>query len=194
MKKIPTVFQRDVHHPGGAAGRYVTTRVTQGCEWVLDGEGVATRKYDGTCFMFDGTDWWARREVKPGKLVPPGFVQVHLDQITGKVTGWLPAAQSDYREYFEQARATLESHIDVIATGTYELVGPKVNNNPEKTVGHHLLAHADAEVIPDLARTYGALRGYVVGAFEACGWEGIVFHHPDGRMAKLKARDFKRDT
>ncbi len=21
------------------------------------------------------------------------------------------------------------------------------------------------------------------------GWEGIVWHHPDGRMAKLKARD-----
>lgn len=23
------------------------------------------------------------------------------------------------------------------------------------------------------------------------GWEGIVWHHPDGRMAKLKARDFR---
>ena len=23
-------------------------------------------------------------------------------------------------------------------------------------------------------------------------WEGIVWHHPDGRMAKLKKRDFPR--
>ena len=22
------------------------------------------------------------------------------------------------------------------------------------------------------------------------GWEGIVWHHPDGRMAKLKVRDY----
>jgi hypothetical protein len=41
---------------------------------VLDGEGVATRKYDGTCVMFDGDGWWARREVKPGKTAPAGFV------------------------------------------------------------------------------------------------------------------------
>jgi len=25
---------------------------------------------------------------------------------------------------------------------------------------------------------------------EHAGWEGIVFHHPDGRMAKIKGRDF----
>ena len=24
---------------------------------------------------------------------------------------------------------------------------------------------------------------------EAHGWEGLVYHHPDGRMAKMKARD-----
>jgi hypothetical protein len=26
------------------------------------------------------------------------------------------------------------------------------------------------------------------------GWEGVVWHHPDGRMAKLKARDLPSNT
>ena len=58
MKKIPTVFARDPE----TNLRYVKDEVTPGCEWVFAGEGVATRKYDGTCVMFDGDGWWARRQ------------------------------------------------------------------------------------------------------------------------------------
>jgi hypothetical protein len=29
----------------------------------------------------------------------------------------------------------------------------------------------------------------IVTHSKAFGWEGVVWHHPDGRMAKLKARD-----
>lgn len=58
MQKIPTMFVRDPDNM-----RYVIDEVTPGCEWVLAGEGTPTRKYDGTCVMFDGAEWWARREV-----------------------------------------------------------------------------------------------------------------------------------
>ena len=34
---------------------------------MIKGEGQPTRKYDGTCVMFDGAEWSARREVKTGK-------------------------------------------------------------------------------------------------------------------------------
>ena len=74
MRKIPTLFVRDEQDR-----RHVTSEVTPGCEWVLAGEGVATRKYDGTCCMFDGEQWWARREVKPGKTDPPGFWLISVD-------------------------------------------------------------------------------------------------------------------
>ena len=71
MEKIPTLFVRDDQDR-----RYVTPEVTPGCEWVLAGEGIARRKYDGTCVMY-GADgrWWARRAVKPGKTIPPHFRQ-----------------------------------------------------------------------------------------------------------------------
>jgi hypothetical protein len=32
----------------------------------------------------------------------------------------------------------------------------------------------------------------VLAARDVDGCEGIVFHHDDGRMAKIKARDFRR--
>jgi hypothetical protein len=39
---------------------------------------------------------------------------------------------------------------------------------------------------PDAPRTFNELREWLSGM----DIEGIVFHHPDGRMAKIKKRDF----
>ena len=51
MRKIPTLYVRD----WDGDRRYVLPQVTPGCEWVVvNGEGVATRKFDGTCVMYDG--------------------------------------------------------------------------------------------------------------------------------------------
>ncbi|MCW2953243.1 MAG: mucin [Conexibacter sp.] len=187
MRKIPTVFKRDPEDM-----RRLLREVNDGCEWVLAGEGVATRKYDGTCCMFDGTDWWARREVKPGKHAPANFVSVDHDPVTGKTVGWEPMAQSPFAKFHAEALGDFPDQ--AWAPGTYELCGPKVNGNPEQFIGHKLVEHADAEGLfvvgldyDDLATTVGALH-------RAWGVEGIVWHHPDGRMAKLKARDFAAEV
>jgi len=61
MKKIPSLFVRDYEMDKPFDGIPVkgcflaTYEVTPGCEWVLNGEGVATRKWDGTAIMV-GTD------------------------------------------------------------------------------------------------------------------------------------------
>jgi hypothetical protein len=70
MRKIPTLFERD----WDGDRRYVLPQVTPGCEWVIAGEGTPTRKYDGTCVMFDGERWWARREVKADKMPPKWYL------------------------------------------------------------------------------------------------------------------------
>ena len=41
MEKIPTIFERD-------ASFKVEDRPRAGCEWVFDGCGLATEKFDGT--------------------------------------------------------------------------------------------------------------------------------------------------
>jgi hypothetical protein len=189
MRKIPTVFKRD---PDDRA--HVLPEVNPGCEWVLAGEGQATRKFDGTCVMLDENgDWWARREVKPGKASPANYLPVETDKATGKTVGWEPIGQSAFAKHFEQALDFTRARFAPTPPGTYELIGPKVNGNPEQRQHHELVAHAKAEVSLDDRdhdlRSYEAIRELVLG-LAMNGWEGLVYHHPDGRMAKIKARDF----
>lgn len=189
MKKIPTLFKRDPEDM-----KRVLPEVNPECQWVLDGEGIATRKYDGTCVLIrrDGmaVNGYARREVKPGKTPPPGWVEVDRDEATGKRVGWEPIVASGFVKPFAEA---LRADVTWLP-GTYELCGPKINGNPEGYSTHRLIRHADAEVIRyDLAEwNYDDLRSLLTD----CSWvgEGIVWHHPDGRMAKLKARDFSQDA
>jgi hypothetical protein len=182
MRKIPTLFKRDP----ATNLRYVTSEVNPGCDWVLAGEGVATRKFDGTCCMLD-TDgrWWARREVKPGKSWPDGWIQVgEPDPETGKSVGWEPVEQSSHYKAF------LDADLPDVP-GTYELCGPKVNGNPEQMRGHVLVPHGGFDLFAHAGpRTYDTLSEYLAGS----PFEGIVWHHPDGRMAKLKKRDFPAEV
>lgn len=185
MKKIPTVLVRD---PNNRAK--VLLEVTPGCEWVFLGEGVPTRKYDGTCVMQDPDGaWWARREVKAGRPTPTGYLSVGYDEVTGKTVGWEPIGQSSFHRFFEEA-LWLAGDPDN-PTGverTFELCGPKINGDPERFGQHQLIEHSRAEPIADgnPADPEDAIR--IVRDLPP-GVEGIVWHHPDGRMAKLKVRD-----
>jgi hypothetical protein len=184
VNKIPTIFLRDLNDM-----RHITREPNPVCAWVFAGEGVATQKYDGTCIRRtkDGM-WWARREVKPGKAAPPNYVPVELDETTGKMVGWEPIEASAFAKYHAQALRDTETVISQSGwpAGTYELVGPKINGNPERLEDHNLWAHAAATVLEPVPRDYDGLAK-LLATFDG---EGIVFHHPDGRMAKIKRRDF----
>jgi hypothetical protein len=184
MRKIPTVF---VRNPDDR--RYVLPEVTPGCEWVLAGEGTATAKYDGTCTAFDGEQWWARREVKPGKTPPPNWEEIDADEVTGKRVGWEPIEQSPFAKAFSDAL----DNVRPTTIGTYELIGPKVNGNPHERTTHLLVRHGAVEVDLPASLTFDSLRDALAPyrGNDYRDWiEGIVWHHPDGRRAKLKARDF----
>jgi hypothetical protein len=181
VRKIQTLFVRD----WDGDRRYVLPAVSSGCKWVLEGRGTATRKLDGTCCMFDGERWWARREVKEGKTPPPGFAEIEHDDETGKTVGYEPVEQSAFAKW----------HAEVVdrnsgrqwPVGTYELIGPKVNGNPEDAMDHHLVSHETAQTLGDAPRDFDGLAAWL----HAHPYEGIVWHHPDGRMAKIKKRDFR---
>lgn len=184
MKKIPTIFLRD------ESRRYVVNEVNPGCEWVFEKGSVVRRKYDGTCVMFDGMLWWARCEVKPGKKVPNSFFSVDVDAITGKMFGWEPIGGSAFYKFFCEAFAChSESEEDDFEKGTYELIDPKVNGNPEKSKYHCLIRHDTAEVLEFPWTNYATME-IVMDELGKSGFEGVVFYHLDGRMAKLKVKDF----
>lgn len=177
MKKIPTLFERDWN---GDRSR-VVDKVHLGCEWVLAGEGVATIKVDGTCCLVRGDKLFKRREVREGGTIPPDFEQADYDAETGKMVGWVPVGDGQDDRWHREAFALMKNPED----GTYELVGPKIQGNPEQRLQHELLWHGciTAEGAP---RTFPGLRDWLAGL----DIEGLVFHHPDGRMAKIKLRDF----
>lgn len=185
MRKIPTLFVRDEQDR-----RYVTDQVMPGCEWVLAGEGQATRKFDGTCVMLDEHGaWWARREVKPGKIPPPNFVTAEYDATTGKTVGWEPIEQSAFAKY--HAEAVENRGPDNGVTGTFELIGPKINGNPERCDMHLFVEHAYAVHVDVPELTFDGIRKAVLELAAVDNCEGVVWHHEDGRMAKIKARDFR---
>lgn len=181
MRKIPTLFCRDENDR-----RHVTREVNPAAAWVLNGEGRPTRKYDGTCVMLDKHGcWWARREVKPGKPFPSEYVVEETDPNTGKTVGWEPVFQSPFLKAFREAVGNFHIDKDDLIPGTYELCGPKVNGNPEHFELHMLIPHGEF-TLTDVPLDFDGLAAYLSNR----PYEGIVWHHEDGRMAKLKRRDF----
>lgn len=178
MRKIPTIFERDWD---GDRSR-VLDQPTPGCEWVFAGEGVVTKKYDGSAALYEDGRLWKRHEVRQGKPTPEGFRQVEDDLGTGKTVGWVPVGDGPEDKWHRDALARRTSELNA---GTYELIGPKVQGNPEQVAQHELVPHAQAPQY-EVTRTYDGLRE----ALSRLDVEGFVFHHPDGRMAKIKARDF----
>lgn len=188
MKKIPTLFARDPEDRS-----HVLRDVTPGCEWVTAGEGVATRKFDGTCVMFDGSRAWARREVKPGKAAPLGFVPVNEDEVTGKVMGWEPMEQSGFSAFYDEALANQDPD-DWDIPGTYELVGPKINGNPDSYRYHTLVPHGRVPLLT-FPRDYDGIRDRLAELTSLLGYfEGVVFWRdlkdPDCDKVKIKTKDF----
>ncbi len=182
MKKTPGVFQRD-HETG-----LIRDEVTPGCEWVQAGEGIASHKWDGTACLVRNGKLYKRYDAKRGKTPPPGFepCEAAPDEHTGHFPGWLPVGDGPEDKWFREAwrDATIFDGPGP-DDGTYELIGPKINGNPERLEAHEFERHG-ALVYPDCPRTFEGLRTWLAER----EMEGVVFHHPDGRRAKVKARDF----
>jgi len=178
VRKTPTLFQRS-----SSDRRLVTPSVTPGCEWVLEGEGVATAKWDGTAVLIDERGGaWKRRDVKADQTAPPGFVAAtDPDPVTGRVFGWVPMDPTDPGDQWLREAYALAPY----EPGSYELIGPKVQGNPHGVDRHQLMKHGGV-ALPDAPGNFEALRAYL----SDLPYEGIVFHHEDGRAAKIKRRDF----
>lgn len=183
MKKMPSLFKRDYEKT-----RKVYSEVVPGSEWVLDGEGVPTIKYDGTSCMVRGGKLYKRYDRKKKgdsyKPAPKGWEPCEKtpNEQTGHWPGWVPVDESNPNDKW---------HCSVVipqADGTYELVGPKVQSNPYQLDQHELWCHG-AEIILENPRTFQEIEEFL----KTASIEGIVWHHEDGRRVKIKAGDFGFD-
>lgn len=185
MRKIISLFQRNYD-----GDHLVRNEVVPGAEWVIAGEGIATRKWDGTCCLIRDGKLYKRYDAKRGKTPPPDFEPAQdYDEVTGHMPGWVPVGDGPedrwHREAMDPNRDGICSLDRDSRDGTYELCGPKIQGNPEGFSSHVLIQHG-YQRCPDCPRSFDELRGY----FETLSIEGIVWHRPDGRMVKIKAKDF----
>jgi hypothetical protein len=183
MEKIPTIFDR------GDAFK-VIDRPRRGCEWVFAGEGRATEKLDGTN---------VRITVRSGKVVRvekrrnPGKLQKQQ----GIVDGWYVDADEYSKEdkwIFEAVRGTdVRGWPD--GEHSAEALGPSIQGNVLGLPGHLCVPfNLEVPAYEKAPRTYGDLLPFLETLESRFSpghlAEGIVFHHPDGRRAKIKRKDF----
>lgn len=182
MNKIISLFQRNY-----SGDRLVRDEVVPGAEWVMSREGKPTRKFDGTCCLIRDGKLYKRYEVKAGGKAPLNFEPAgEIDPETGKAQGWVPVGEEPENAWHNQAISRGVDHAGLeLCDGTYELCGPKVQGNPEGFAEHVLVRHGVMMLVDD-PRTYQDIKGYLSSG----SIEGIVWHHQDGRMVKIKAKDF----
>lgn len=184
--KIESPFMREVIN-----GEYVVTpRITPGMEWVFNDESVmCVEKLDGsnTSIVVEGgmiTSVWNRTERLP-------FFNKGKSHY---IQGLLEAFNRGYCE---------------LPDGQHwgELIGEKLNSNPMKINGHlwvpfntYLREHCSYKSWHKYPKTFDNIQEWFLKPIEEGGIfslfakkrgldikpEGVVFHHPDGRLAKLR--------
>lgn len=178
MIKISTLYKKN---PDNLA--LVIDEINPGNEWVFNGEGIATQKFDGTAAAIINGELYKRYDVKKGRAVPPNAIPCQEpDAVTGHWPHWVKCERGTPEDkYFFEAFDFRSDKED----GTFELVGPKIQGNPEKFDRHVLLRHGQKELfITDFSLQ--GLKNFLL----AHDIEGIVFHHRDGRMCKIRKSDF----
>lgn len=197
MKKIPNLFERDWN---GDKSR-VLPELHKGAdvEWVLHGEGVPTVKWDGSAVMVRGGELFVRLDCKRGKP-PPGFEPCEdPDPKTGHHPGWIPAAGNPAASWHRDA--FINTGGALLPDGTYEACGPQLQSNPYR-FGSNILIRHGAHPIDCLQVGRTAEDAFKTLKTHLSEWqfkheempapmpiEGIVWHHPDGRMVKVLASD-----
>lgn len=180
MQKIKTLFVRNME-----TDFLVRNEINPGCEWVIAGEGQPTQKLDGTCCLVQDGKLYRRYEVKKGRTAPDAFIAADKpDPETGKQPGWLPVREEDKGDRWHiEAWDNMDRDLP---DGTYELVGPKIQGNAEDYDTHLLIGHGSVPFPSDAPRDYEGIKNFLA----KLNVEGIVWHHEDGRMAKIKLKDF----
>lgn len=195
MKKIPTLFERTFanHRVTG-----ISDKVMPGLEWVLEGEGTPTVKYDGAyCAIIDGV-FYKRYDAKKGKKPPVGAIPCcDPDPVTGHWPHWVkidennPADKWFIEAYKNSGKPYLTYYLERYGSSelldfTYEAIGPHFQSNPYRLEEDVLIPHG-CEKIKDLPdRSFESIREY----FRTHDIEGIVFWKDGEPKCKIKRSDF----
>lgn len=179
MKKIPTLFEREYSNHKVVGIKPI---VTEGMEWVLEGKGVATVKYDGTCCAIINGEFYKRYDAKKGKKAPDGAIPCcEPDAVTGHHPHWVKVDKNDPADKWF-VKAYENTHY--LPDGTYELIGVHFQGNPYNLVGDLFVEHGTDLVA--FERSFEGIKEYLKNNYI----EGIVFWKDGEPRCKIKRTDF----
>lgn len=200
MQKIKTLFKTS--YPSGLA----TNEPQDGSEWVFRGEGTATLKRDGSsCLIKNGILYKrvnrklskksaaiVKRSKDPSTLniTESDFKDVRensiscnetFDPITFHWPYWVQVSEKNHDDLIHIAAFAL---LDEIVDGSYEICGPKFQGNPYNLDNNILIKHG-SEILDIEDRSFEGLKRFL----KDFNGEGIVFHHENGSMFKIRKKD-----
>ena len=181
MKKIETLFKKDLNNLA-----IVTKEYSDKAKFVLDGNYKAYQKLDGTACAIINGELYKRYDAKKGKNIPFGAIPCQeADLITGHHPHWVKVYKDNPADKYHNE--ALEMAKDIYFTdGTYELIGEKIQGNPEKLDGHYLFSHKSIELILE-----DVSYDYLKTLLSFKNIEGIVFHSTiSDEMLKIRKTDF----
>jgi PE-PGRS family protein len=209
MKKMPIIFDMTFDNEGEREVLHTIREEIRDLVNKTLAEGnriVPTFKRDGTAVFCDADGkWFTRRAVKTGKQAPEGFISLETDPNTGTTFGWEPKDSSPMKKFLNKA---IEKFIQDNGAGpprstTFELLGPKINGNPERVDTEELRIHGQEKAtdfpaiqdILDSDEPFEMLKP-IFANFRAKHIEGIVFWiaDADGSLIeprfKVRCKDF----
>lgn len=184
MQKILTIFERDWNGNKGVINKFVKD---------FDfSNAIATEKLNGTNVRLTVRN---KILVRLEKRCNPSKLQ----KIKGIIEPWYIDADENNSEdkyIWEAARNTDLSNIfDGEWSG--EAVGIKIQGNSLNLKNHTVILFSlgKAPIFKNVPIAFDELKEWLPKQKslygENCGIEGIVWHWPDGKMAKIKCKDFK---
>jgi hypothetical protein len=186
MEKIPTLFERDDRFR-------VIDRPRAECAWVFEGEGVGTEKLDGTNIRLTVR---SERLVRVEKRRNPSKLQ----KKQGIVDGWyVDAADGAEDKWIMEAARNTDVSGWPDGEHPCEALGPRIQGNPLGLDEHRCVPfNLQVPAYENVPRSYDGLCEFLAALDSRFApgslAEGIVFHHPDGRRAKIKRKDFPRSA
>lgn len=185
MKKMSTLFRVDYHKkcdPG-----VIHNEVRPENEWVFTETDFVsiTRKWDGQAAAIIEGVLYRRYDAKQGKQAPEGAIPCcDPDPISGHHPHWVKVSPDSPNDRFlwEEWEHDKKNLLD----GTYEFCGEKVGGNPENITGHVFVKHSMFTYTLHDNLSFETIRDFL----EVQDIEGLVFHHKDGRMCKIRKTDF----
>lgn len=202
MKKIKTVYKID------RQTNLATDELTRGAEWVVAGEGIATLKIDGSACLYQDGTLYKRYDrklksqfVKEARRLGSDFTptpdmfnalpdnaiacQENPDPVTYHHPHWVAVDASRPEDSFHVMALANVKNLKSLTNGTYEIIGPKINNNPQNVAEYQLVKHG-SQVLDIQDRSFEGMKEFL----ENLSGEGVVFHHESGEMFKLRRKDY----